>query len=451
MFQVVVGNYVSRWACLKYSRDVLWWVIAAIVCGVGGGFILVLAIIISVVIARRRNRRPTGRLSGRVLENSMKDVNRGTVTKVGRQKNGKENKRYNMVTKKVLSGHRKGGYKRDNGDGEDISSRNATPCGDTYTKDIDFNGGGYRKSTGRNDGEYSTDIELQEGNYSRHLERDTRAYSKHIDSSESIYKLDTMNGEDRNTRYLKVRAEGNSRHDGQPTGDYEHDSDADFDTPDYSDYSGSDKEKTSETNGPTYFRNIGASNTFYTKRISSILQTEDESDKHSGDANYLQAGDSTKEHSRNIQSDRFEKRSDFYVGPNKYLSDSVSDNYPIFDQDRHKLVHKSKTNSRKKVETEKGLPVDQLMSMPYGRHLTRNFRGNVPGMPRMSNFGGFYGLHAISLPRNGNDRLDSKPKPDDVFQPNETNRLQKPPNRLVLAFQKILPGYTKNKKNDDTQ
>lgn len=446
MFQVLVGNYVSRWACLKYSRDFLWWVIVAIVCGVGGGIILVLAIIISVVIARRRNRRPIDRRSGRVLENRMKDVGRETVIKVGRQNNGKEDKRYNMVTKKVLSGPRKGGYKRDNADG------NARPSGHTYTKDIDFNRGGYSKSTGRNDGEYSTDIELQEGSYSRHPERDTRAYGKRIDSSESVYNIDTMNGEDRNPRYLKVRAEGNSRHVGQPPGDIDHDSDADFDTPDYSDDSGSDKEKTLETNEPTYFRNIGASDTFYTKRISSILQTKDEPDKHSDDANYLQARDDAKEYSRNIQPDRFDNHSDSFVGPNKFFSDSVSDNYPIFEHDTHRLVHKSKTNSPKKAETEKGLPADQLISMPYGRqHLTRNFRGNVPGMPRLSNYGGFHGLHAISLPSNGNDRLDPTKKLEDVSQTNETNSLQKTPNRLALAFQKMFQGHARTKKNDDSQ
>lgn len=435
MLQVVVGNYVARWACLKYSGDaLLWWVIVAIVCGVGGGLLLLLAIIVSVVIARRRNQRTTGRRSGRV-EEDKNNVGRETVVEVGRQKNGKENKRRDKVTKKNGKNHREGGYKRGNGDGEDRYKKTVRHGGGTYSKDIDFNGQGSSRSKVRNNGEYNTEIELQEGSYSRHLERDTYPYSKRSDCNES----------DSNAGYLKVQEEGSSRYVRRLPGDNDHDSEANFDAPDYSDHSGSDKDGTSVTKDSSYFANFGARDTFYTRRVSSILQTEsDEPDKRSNDANYLQARSSIREYSGKIPPDRFEKQSDLFG--------SVSDTYPIFEQDKHRPILRPKTNSPTKVGTEKGLPYGQLISMPYGRQqLTGNIRGNVRGMPRNSNFGGFYGLHAISVPRNGNESLDSETKPEDVFHTNEKNPLQKPRNKLALAFQRIFPGHRKNKKNNDTQ
>ena len=267
MFQVEVGNFVSLWSCVKYSGDTsLWWMIVAIVCGVVGGIILLLVVILSIVIARRRNRRLATRRPGRVVENRLKKVSPVAVVKVSRRKNKKVDNGHDMVTKNCL--------KRNNGDGENSYKREIRSTGGTYARNIGSNVGSYSRSIGGNS---SANIELQEGGYSRHLGGTNRGYD-----NSTVSDIDTMNGKDLKTRQLKARGDRLNRHVGQPPGDNNHASESVFDKPDYSDNSGSDNDKASET--PIYFRNIGARDTIYTKRLSSILQAEVEPETRSNAA-----------------------------------------------------------------------------------------------------------------------------------------------------------------------
>jgi len=438
MFQVEVGNFVSLWACVKYSGDAwLWWVIVAIACGVVGGIILLLVVILSVVIARRRNRRLGTRRPGQVVENRLNNVSPVAVVKVSRRKNKKVDNGHDMVTKNCL--------KRNNGDGENSYKREIRSTGGTYARNIGSNVGSYSRSIGGNG---SADIELQEGGYSRHLGGTHRGYD-----NSNVGDIDTMNGKDLKTRHLKARGDRLNRHVGQPPGDNNHTSESVFDKPDYSDNSGSDNDKASET--PSYFRNIGARDTFYTKRLSSILQTEVEPETRSSAASYFQATQSARGYNRNIQPYSSEKSSHSNFGPKKYSFDGVSGSYSIFERDKKRPLNETNSYlskiSSSKLGTEKSLPSGQMINMPFGsQHLTKNSRGNVPGLPRSSDLGGFYGSHAISVPSNRSDLLESKTIREDVSPTNEINSSQKPPNRLVSAFQKIFQSHTKKNRNDDT-